>query len=185
MSDLYSFEEDKEDEYIAFQVGHYKNGGDLNLINNELSKLHTKTGYQIKLVPIGNCSGHDDIISLSWLKRNANYQCEIIVPNSIETIMKAIAKSKLFIGTSLHGVITAMSFSVPYVALNPRISKLKGYVMTWAPKELKFSSDFNSIYNNSLEVLRVDKSILIKNAEMQKDLVWKSFQKISSLITSK
>jgi hypothetical protein len=184
MSDFYSFSELKDNQYIAFQVGHYKNGGDLNLINSELSNLHSKTGLPIKFVPIGNCPGHDDILSLSWLKANARYPCEVISPSSIEVIMKAIAQSKLFIGTSLHGVITAMSYSIPYLALNPRITKLKGYVMTWAPDELKFSSDFKSICENSLKALAVDKSKLIQNAEMQKELARKSFQSIALLINS-
>lgn len=184
MSNFFSFPELKDNQYITFQVGHYKNGGDLNLINSELRTLHLKTGLPIKFVPIGNCPGHDDILSLTWLKANADYPCEVISPSSIEAIMKAIAQSRLFIGTSLHGIITAMSYSIPYVAINPRIPKLKAYIMTWAPDELKFTSDFKSICENSIRALAVDKTKLIENAEMQKELATKSFQTIAELIAS-
>ena len=182
MSDHFRFEPQTSNNYIAFQVGHYKNGGDLGLINSELLKLHTQTKLPIIFVPIGNCPGHDDILSLAWLKQNAEYPCEIIAAESIEKIMKTIAQASLFIGTSLHGIITAMAFSVPYVALNPKISKLKSYVSTWAPEPLKTISAFSAIYEKSLNALAVEKRILIENAEMQKELARNSFKTIAELI---
>jgi len=184
MSDHYRFESKSDKKYITFQVGHYKNGGDLDLINRELLKLHKETNYPVVFVPIGNCPGHDDILSLNWLNENAEYSCEICSPDSIENIMRTIAQSSLFLGTSLHGIITAMSFAVPYVALNPKISKLKSYVNTWAPEPLRVISNFDEIFEHSKKVLAVDKSVLEENAEMQKELARKSFKAIAEAINN-
>ena len=183
MSDFYEFE--KSSEYIAFQIGHYKNGGNLSLINNELKKLYQTTNWPIKFIPIGNCPGHDDIISLQWLLNNADYPCELINPDSIETIMKTIAQSRLFLGTSLHGIITAMAFSVHYLALNPSVTKLKQYVFTWAPDQMKLISPFDKIHENSISILKVNHQILLENAEYQKKLARESFKTIAELINDK
>ncbi len=184
ISDHYKFNPHEKNEYIAFQVGHFKNGGNLELINQELFELYSKTKLNILFVPIGNCPGHDDILSLTWLKQNAKYPCEVLTADNLERIMGAIALSKLFIGTSLHGIITAMSFAVPYVALNPSISKLKNYIETWSPEPLNEIADFNEICTRSINAINVDKAILVKNANMQKDLVRESFKKISAVINN-
>ena len=34
-------------------------------------------------------------------------------------------------GTSLHGVITAQSFNVPFVGLNEKLMKVNAYTTTW------------------------------------------------------
>jgi hypothetical protein len=154
MSDHYTIEPKGQEKYIAFQIGHYKNGGKLDIINEELNKLHQKTGWPIKLIPIGNCSGHDDEISLKWLYLHAHYPCTLVKPDNLKVIMQTIAHSELFIGTSLHGIITAMSFAVPYLALNPDIPKLKNYMETWAPAQIKAMTNFEEIEKNGASVVR-------------------------------
>ena len=183
MSDHYQFEKNN-DGYIAFQVGHYKNEGKLEVINQQLFQLYKSTNLPVKFVPIGNCAGHDDILSLKWLMENAEYPCEIVSPENLEKIMRTIAQSKLFMGTSLHGIITAMSFAVPYVGLNPKISKLKSYIFTWAPEQLRVMSNFDDLFEKGMAALQVENSILEKNAEMQKRKARDSFKKIGELINN-
>ena len=115
---------------------------------------------------------------------NAEYPCEIVSPDNLEKIMRTIAQSKLFMGTSLHGIITAMSFAVPYVGLNPKISKLKSYIFTWAPEQLMFMSNFDDLFEKGTAALLVESKILEENAEMQKRLARESFRKIGELINN-
>lgn len=183
MSDHFQFEKNN-DGYIAFQVGHYKNEGKLEIINQQLFQLYKSTNLPVKFVPIGNCPGHDDILSLNWLKENAEYPCEVVSPDNLEKIMKTIAQSKLFLGTSLHGIITAMSFAVPYVGLNPKISKLKSYIFTWAPEPLKFMSNIDDLFEKGVAALQVERKILEENSEMQKSLARESFRKIGEMINN-
>lgn len=182
MSDYFSFPNATGEKYIAFQVGHYKNGGDLGVINNELKKLYKYSGLSVYFIPVGNCPGHDDAKSLLWLYKNAEYPCKYIQPHSIETIMKTIAKSRLFIGTSLHGIITAMSFNTPFLAINPNIEKLKNYIETWSYSSFDQMCEFNKIAESSL--IRIKNTYCFNdNINMQKELVRKSFENIAKLIS--
>lgn len=183
MSNYFHFVKENKVKYIAFQIGHYKNGGNLKLINQELQDLSSLTGLPIHFIPTGNCPGHDDIISLRWLYENANYPSKLVYPSSISNIMKAIALSELFIGTSLHGIITAMSYSVPYVALNPKISKITYYLDTWAPLLINHVVDFNQIAKESFSILKSSYSkILNQNSNHQKLVITQSFQRIAEKI---
>lgn len=184
ISDFHTFQKNDESGYISFQVGHYKNGGNLELINQQLADLHKTTKLRIKFLPIGNCSGHDDSISLKCLYQKADYPCEIIHPDHINTIMQTIALSTLHIGTSLHGIITAMSFGVPYLAINPEIPKLRYYLETWAPVSLKQVSPFNLIAKNAIKVLNVPHKDLIDNASFQKNLARESFKLLAEKINN-
>lgn len=181
MSDHYTFDKTIDENYIAFQVGHYKNGGDLNLINNELEKLNKHSGLDIHFIPLGNCPGHDDFKSLLWLYENAKYPCKYINPINIETIMKTIANSNIFIGTSLHGIITAMSFDIPFLALNNKIKKIKNYLDTWSPQPMNKVYWFDEICHNTLTILE-NNYCCKKEIDNQKEIVRESFKKIHKLI---
>ena len=58
--------------------------------------------------------------------------------------MFAISNASLYVGTSLHGLITAQSFGRPYVGLNKNLPKLDSYIKTWTDKEMG-CIDFESI----------------------------------------
>ncbi len=57
--------------------------------------------------------------------------CDVLMDLSLWEIMFVISQSSCFIGTSLHGVITALSYSVPYLGLNPKIRKLDSFLSDW------------------------------------------------------
>ena len=67
--------------------------------------------------------------------------------------MFLISISKIYIGTSLHGMITAQSFNIPFVGLNRKIEKLEGYIKYWIDENYE-NIDFEelhrieSIFNN-------------------------------------
>ena len=182
MPEYFRIEEKKDEKYIVFQVGHQKNGGSLNLLKTQIESICEKTKLPVYLLPIGNCPGHDDKISLEWLHKNLECPNKLIAPLNVTTIMSCIANSEMFIGTSLHGVITAMSFNVPYMGINEGIGKLKYYLNTWAPDPLKAIVPINKIQEKVIEYFSVDRSILIKCSEEQKEQVRNSFCKIHSLI---
>ena len=45
--------------------------------------------------------------------------------------MLAVASAKVFVGTSLHGNVTAQSFAVPHLGLSDRPCKVDYYLNTW------------------------------------------------------
>lgn len=170
------------EEYISFQIGRYKTGADLSIIKIQLENISRKTGYSIHLLPIGNCPGHDDNVPLKWLYSNLNCKAKYINPVSINHIMSDIANAKLFIGTSLHGIITAMSFSVPYLGINPNVQKLKFYLETWAHDDLKTIVPVESIENVVEKALAIKKEELTIIANEQINLAEESFIEIHSLL---
>ena len=98
--------------------------------------------------------------------------------------MMAIANSDLYIGTSLHGVITAMSFDVPYLGLDPSILKIPSYLRTWAPSALKQATAFSNICQAGEAALQVDRASLQQSLKDQKQRVKQSFQRIRDLLKS-
>ncbi len=184
MSDYYSFESNSKEKYIAFQIGHHKNEGKLDVINEQLNKLSKETGLPVYFIPIGICPGHDDIKSLKWLAGKANYPNKLIIPGDILQIMEVIASSQIFIGTSLHGIITAMSFNKPYLAINPKIKKVKYYVDCWATTPFNEISDFENIYDNSVQRINLPITILEEDNVKQKQLVKNSFSEIAGILVS-
>ncbi|WP_421732400.1 polysaccharide pyruvyl transferase family protein [Cellulomonas sp.] len=86
---------------------------------------------QIALLPIGLAGGHGDSEALRRVQsavRRENVQ--VVQVRHIWDIAEAIAQSAAFVGSSLHGHVTAMAYGVPSVAL-AGISKLTAYVETW------------------------------------------------------
>lgn len=177
MSDYYNTN-NKQQDYIAFQIGRYKLGATLYEIKEQLELAHKISGLPIYLLPIGNCPGHEDPVPLRWLEKNLNCPCKYIVPANIEVIMQTIASAKLFIGTSLHGIITAMSFCVPYIGVNPSIGKMQHYLKTWAPEPLNKTIAPQNISGQVTAALNMDKEILKAKCQEQKLLARNSFRNI-------
>ena len=99
----------------------------------QVSKNHD---LGIVLLPIGTASGHEDQIPLGQINTMLDVAVEIHSEANIYDIMALIANARVFAGTSLHGNITAMSFSVPYIGLTDKVPKLEAYLRTWAVPEL-------------------------------------------------
>ena len=120
-------------DYIAvqFSLSYYRQHE--NEIIETLKAFKEKhKNTKIVLVPIGYAILHDDLIALKELK--VKIQDVVLIEKlTIKEIMYLIAGAEFFLGTSLHGIVTAMSFSVPYIALGAHNSsaKLDTFVKTW------------------------------------------------------
>src|SRR5699024_2081618 len=98
-----------------------------------------------------------------------------IMPRNIYEIMGLIAFSKVYLGTSLHGAITAMSYLVPAIGLNRKVHKLESYMRTWVSTqysnldfhEISFErinqliDEFNTNYSN--KKLKFQKKLVVDN----------------------
>jgi polysaccharide pyruvyl transferase WcaK-like protein len=132
--------------YIFLQIALNKGPKDIQYFIEELSKIASNLSLKIVCCPIGLASGHDDplilkeMVSLSsdWL---------YIEPKNLYDIMFLISNSKLYVGTSLHGAITAFSYTIPIVPLNKKIKKLNSFVQTWTSEIYISTVDFESIHD--------------------------------------
>lgn len=144
-----------------------------------IEKIIDKYQLGICLCPIGTASGHSDDIALAkiynLLKRKDNVLL-VTFPN-IYDIMWLIKHSALYVGTSLHGTITALSFGVPFVAHGPL--KLKNYLETWCKGELLL---FTEEKNLESEVVRQIEHPIVYPSLFQKEQVMKSIRHMQNEI---
>ncbi|WP_298528040.1 polysaccharide pyruvyl transferase family protein [uncultured Christiangramia sp.] len=155
--------------YIFLQLGINKGPKDLEKFASKIKNLSQKLNLNVVLCPIGKAPGHEDHIilrKLQVIERDFRY----IEPANIYDIMFLISNASLYLGTSLHGVITAQSFNVPFVGLNKNLTKVESYTTTWIGKE------YQSLAYEEVEKI-IDiynewnfNKIAIKNRE-QKELV--------------
>nr|WP_314420583.1 polysaccharide pyruvyl transferase family protein [uncultured Erwinia sp.] len=146
--------------YISVQACPYKVEFSAQQMADELDKASELHGVNVLLLPIGYASGHDDVIFLKKVKNLSRGKFLLLDDLNVWEIMYAIARSKAFYGTSLHGVITAMSFLVPHFSINRSIEKLTSFVQTWSVAP----------YNNPINIKSISSSYASINAENLREL---------------
>lgn len=165
-----------EEPYLFLQLGAHKAPKKLRAFVKDLASLADELDLKVVLCPIGMAPGHEDHVILKriqTLEKKFNY----LQPNNIYDIMTCIAQSSLFIGTSLHGVITAQSFNVPMVGLNRKISKLDSYMKTWVNTDYG-CIDFDELSRVVEDYNRWNYENLKLKTEEQKKLVYSNIKSI-------
>lgn len=120
--------------YMALQIARrlVPDLDDAHRLAGEIEAIYQDYGIPVVLCPIGTALGHQDHVALRMVYQLLTTPAILIEAPTIFDIMAVIANSRLFVGTSLHGAITAMSFAVPNLALTHRVPKLDAYLDTWA-----------------------------------------------------
>lgn len=147
--------------YVFFQINiRYAHDNEQNYANL-LTKISMEYDVMICLCPIGTAPGHEDNVALKEIAKYMDPHIYILIeePN-IWDIMWLIKSSCLYIGTSLHGTITSISYEVPFVAHGP--AKLKNYILTWGEEKgsLVFAEE-NKLYE--LITKQLENPIIIDN----------------------
>ena len=138
ISDIFPQQVDPgEPGHIVFHVSDHHAKRRVEAIAQQLTELNVNTGLKIALLTIGKAPGHSDDGPLdklySLLGEERAYRVD---SGNIDDIIRCIATSKLYCGTSLHGAITALAYAVPQIALLPqRVVKLSSFLETWVPKQ--------------------------------------------------
>lgn len=152
--------------YIIFQISQAHTRGKEEVFALELSKISQSLNLPIIFVAIGNAAGHNDSAGInkviSFIADAVTY--DTYLNGNIFDLMSIIRNSSCYCGTSLHGLITAMSFDVPRVALLPKLRKQINYMDTWdlphmprgvVPEKLKESVEIAiSTPNKALKEVR-------------------------------
>lgn len=119
---------------------------------SELSREYS----EIVLLPIGLAGGHGDYVALQKVRRalspNTNAPIRVINPTSVWEIAETIASAKLFVGTSLHGTITALATATPFVPL-AGVPKLDSYIGTWAREMARISVEPENLIESARHAL--------------------------------
>lgn len=153
--------------YIFFQINKLSGEDRERFYSDILNRIYLSTGTKIILCPIGTAYGHEDDIILSNISKYMNNGSFLLIKSpSIWEIMYLIKYSKLYVGTSLHGAITAYSFSIPIVTHGKK--KVRQYISEWGG----CFSDPQQIEEDIIKQLTAP---VVSSSSKQKQLVLSSF----------
>ncbi len=160
LSDVYpknKLERVIKDDYVFFQLSNHKHQNKVEFIVNQLKKILEKD-LKIVLCPLGTAKGHEDQIVLKQIYNQLKDAKVILIDKqpTIPEIIGLIANAQLYIGTSLHGVITSMSYGVPYIPLNLTQNKVVSFLETWSIPELNHVYELESFYDKFNEIFSLN-----------------------------
>lgn len=168
----------KNKRYIFFQTN--LTYLDTDRYANIIDEIISTENILFCLCPIGTALGHSDNIALKKIHNKIKKKKSTILisyqPN-IYDIMWLIKHSILYVGTSLHGTITALSFNTPFIAHGPK--KLKNYISTWIESENAFIDEKKELKNAIQSQIQ---SPTIYNSEHQKKMVLYSLECMKAMI---
>ena len=95
-----------------------------------------------------------------------------------------IAHAGVFTGTSLHGNITAMSYSVPHFPLNKHVPKLNDYIEQWDISEVEACIDYSQIHKSYEISRKMDKTLLLRNRDWLITQIEENITEICKVISS-
>jgi hypothetical protein len=189
MSDIYSKSSLKErasipestlnEDYVFFQCAVDKTPSNLLVFANSLESILKKLKLKAIFCPIGLCSNHSDDVPLKKLVQQSPL-FSYVNPKNIFDVMALIAYSKSYIGTSLHGMITAYSFGTPFVPINPSVKKLDQYCKTWTSDFCAGSIKYEEIENLGNILRKWDFIKASEALESQKSLIYSNINSMVS-----
>lgn len=166
--------------YIFAQINKKTTRGHEQIIASGLDEVYQKGKTEICLCPIGKALDHDDHEALQELGQLMSSPYTYFDAENIWDIMYLIANSKCYIGTSLHGAITAMSFAVPHVGL--KVEKLGAYLATWGAKANHRSVEFSELYEQFEIAVSVAKEEYEACRDRQMEEIKKGFEKMVKVL---
>ncbi|MEY2194026.1 polysaccharide pyruvyl transferase family protein [Neobacillus sp. BF23-41] len=171
----------KNSGYVCLQMNMYSLKGNEDRVVSEVEKLIKETNLKLVLLPIGKANNHNDLDALRIIKSKLGIDAYLPEDLNIYDVMYLIAKSNLFIGTSLHGNITAISFGVPHLGLNKNIEKLDYFLKCWDIEEIDGCINVDEINKAVQKIIKIDrKKLLIKRDELIR-LANENFQNMFSI----
>lgn len=129
--------------YVVLQASPFKLSKNLDNLVSAITKIYDETGNKVVLLPIGYASGHDDYDLLRTINEKIEQETTLLFDLNVWEILYVIKNSLCFYGTSLHGIITAMSYGVPHFCINENVKKVEAYIKQWsiAPYDKPVSID--------------------------------------------
>lgn len=134
--------------YLCFQAAERWARGHESLIADQLRAIHSTTGLNIMSFAIGRAAGHDDQVTSQRLEELLGQEPwfgAVHAALPVNGIMALIAGSAGYVGTSLHGFITAFAFARPRVGLMAHIGKLTGFRDAWDIAEMPTAVPFEAM----------------------------------------
>jgi len=167
-------------DYVCFQCHPRYGEENRKELARELLSLASQTGLNILLTPIGRIYSFEDDIFLHSLSGDLGNRARMLPsPAGIYDIAHALASARMFLGTSLHGVITALTYEIPFVPLRSADPKLANNIDSWGLGELFPRSPANEIACHGVRSLAVDRVSLAEHAAALKNLARANMRRLA------
>jgi hypothetical protein len=149
----------------------------------ELEGVYRRHGLGTLLLPVGRARYHEDPAPLARLAKTIRTPAVYAGTSiTIYDIMYLIARARAFVGTSLHGHITALSYAVPHLGLTESIPKLTSFLETWDLPEQQACVPLEGFGAKLEAVLRIPKSALEEKRQQLIQAYLQSFAAMFELI---
>lgn len=127
-----------ESPVVCFQSQPYP-GFDAGEVARQLERYGRRAGAEVVLLPLGFCHGDQDFLrSVAGASGGA---LKYVDAYSVFDALSIIAASAMFVGTSLHGNVTAFSFGIPHLLGPLPVDKAEGFLRSAnLPPSLKLGS---------------------------------------------
>ncbi|OMH26632.1 polysaccharide pyruvyl transferase family protein [Motiliproteus sp. MSK22-1] len=148
--------------YIVFQISKVNSNLYGDDFSKSISELYHTTKLPIVFIAIGNAAGHRDIDGIHKIIKNLtpDVKYHIYEDGGVFEIMNLIKNSSCYCGTSLHGIVTSMSFSIPRVGLLPKIQKQVNYMDTWDLPEMPRAVLPENLTESVIKSMNIDKKLM-------------------------
>lgn len=173
-----------EQPYLCFQCSRRFANGREQEIAEQLISVCRKQKLRILLLSIGLATGHEDDVAVNRIGRVIGDRMPVLIPDitHIRQIAYYISKSALFMGTSLHGVITAISYGVPYVGFAADVSKLHCFLETWTETVADQPAQIENINDAVDKALSFHRTRRLELSARLKTECYKNFDRMNAVI---
>jgi hypothetical protein len=155
--------------YISLQCGINYYTGHEDILGQAIERLHATTGLAVVLFAIGRASGHEDhLVADRLASRLGQKPWLYVAPDDLNIweIMALIAGADCYIGTSLHGFVTAFTYGVPRVGLSPRVGKIVGFRDAWDVQTMPAGIEFSVLPEAAVRAMAHDKTLLAQRVTL-------------------
>lgn len=119
-------------EFLCFQCNPPYGQANRDELKRQLLTLSAQSGLSILLTPIGRIYAFEDDVFLASLGAEMGDRVRVLPASAtIYDILYTLASARLFCGTSLHGVVTALTYGIPFVPLLTEDPKLGNNLKSW------------------------------------------------------
>jgi len=152
-------------EYFCFQCQCRYGAAHRGELARQLRALAGRCGWNILLTPIGRIFSLEDDVFLESLSAELGGAPMLPASAGIYDVAYALASARLFCGTSLHGMVTALTYEVPFVPLANDDPKVGNNVRSWGLEEAFPSAAVEELASHGERCLRWTGAFLAEHAE--------------------
>jgi polysaccharide pyruvyl transferase WcaK-like protein len=173
----------KAGDFFCFQCNSPYGDANREELKRQLLTLAGRSGMRILLVPTARIWPFEDHVFLNALADEVG-DCAGVLPASatIYDVAYTLASGRLFCGTSLHGVITALAYDRPFVPLATGDPKLGNNIESWGLRDTFPLAAVSELAAQGLRALNLDRGRIGEQAEKLRSAARDNMQQLARAI---